>query len=408
MARPGRRRSRRGRGTRLAALRALTRRFGTDRRFAPALILVALVAAASFGLLPSAAATVVAPYDPPGPAIAALRAAPSNETSAAPATASSSSAAAPALTSPAERPTAPPAKAAFADDGTLLKPLSVTSGPSPFPLAVYTVSPGDTLTGIADRLGLSMMTLWWANQLASKDQLHIGQRLVVPPVDGVLYHAAEGDTVTSVATRFHADPLAVEAYNDLAGDELTLGQQVMVPNGVGPSIVEVAARTAPAKPTAAKPAARPAATTSATGCLGCGFAPLLWPVRGGYVSQGFGCTGFWAEPPFGSCPHFHGGIDIVAPAGTSIRAAAAGTVIFAGWKSNGGGYQVWVSDGNNYYTGYHHMSVVLVHAGQRIGRGQVIGRVGMTGNATGPHLHFEVWIGPIWAGGYRVNPNAYF
>ena len=138
-----------------------------------------------------------------------------------------------------------------------------------------------------------------------------------------------------------------------------------------------------------------------------GFAPLLWPVPGGYVSQGFGCTGVIWEPPFGSCPHYHTGIDIAAHEGAPILAAAAGTVVFAGWQSNGGGYQVWVSDGGNMYTGYHHMSSVGVFAGERIRRGQRIGAVGMTGNATGPHCHFMVSIGPFWAGGRPVDPRRY-
>ncbi len=138
-----------------------------------------------------------------------------------------------------------------------------------------------------------------------------------------------------------------------------------------------------------------------------GFAPLLWPVPGGYLSQGFGCTGVIWEPPYGSCPHYHNGLDIAAHEGTPIRAAAGGTVVFAGWQSNGGGYQVWVSDGGNMYTGYHHMSSIAVYSGERIARGQRIGAVGMTGNATGPHCHFMVSIGPFWAGGRPVDPRRY-
>jgi murein DD-endopeptidase MepM/ murein hydrolase activator NlpD len=82
-------------------------------------------------------------------------------------------------------------------------------------------------------------------------------------------------------------------------------------------------------------------------------------------------------------------------------------VIFAGWKNNGGGYQVWISHGSNLYTTYNHMSSITVGRGQSVGRGQQVGRVGMTGNATGPHCHFEVWRGPIWNGGTRVNPLLY-
>ncbi|MFI5262336.1 MAG: peptidoglycan DD-metalloendopeptidase family protein [Candidatus Limnocylindrales bacterium] len=303
-----------------------------------------------------------------------------------------------------------PSAAPFSSDGTLLDTPSGEAQPVGLQLRVYAVARGDTLTGIADRVGLSMMSIWWANKLTSKDQLHVGQVLLIPPVDGVVYTAQEGDTVAAVAARFHADPAAMTTYNGLATDELTLGQLLMIPNGVGPSILVAPSAPTATRPTATKPAPKLIvhAKAGSTGCIGCSFAPLAWPVKGGYVSQGFGCTGFVAEPPFGSCPHYHGGIDIAAPTGTPIVAAAAGTVIFAGWKSNGGGYQVWISDGHDFYTGYHHMSAVLVHAGQHVGRGQLIGRVGMTGDATGPHCHFEVWIGPIWAGGVRVNPVNYF
>ena len=121
---------------------------------------------------------------------------------------------------------------------------------------------------------------------------------------------------------------------------------------------------------------------------------FLWPVVGGgnYISQYF---------------HYgHYAIDIAADYGSRVRAAAAGTVIFAGWKSNGGGYQVWIAHGSGLYTTYNHMSAIIVGRGQSVGRGQQVGRVGQRGNATGPHLHFEVWRGPVWDGGTRVNPLA--
>ena len=80
---------------------------------------------------------------------------------------------------------------------------------------------------------------------------------------------------------------------------------------------------------------------------------------------------------------------------------------FAGWKNNGGGYQVWIAHGSGLYTTYNHMSSVSVGRGQHVSRGQKIGRMGATGFASGSHLHFEVWKGPIWNGGRRVNPLAY-
>jgi len=82
-------------------------------------------------------------------------------------------------------------------------------------------------------------------------------------------------------------------------------------------------------------------------------------------------------------------------------------VVFAGWKNNGGGYQVQISHGSGLYTTYNHMSSLSVGTGQSVARGQRVGRVGATGWATGPHLHFEVWVGGIWNGGRRVNPLSY-
>ena len=92
---------------------------------------------------------------------------------------------------------------------------------------------------------------------------------------------------------------------------------------------------------------------------------------------------------------------------TSVRAAASGTVTFAGWKNNGGGYQVWIAHGSGLYTTYNHMSSVAVGRGQSVARGQRVGRMGASGYASGSHLHFEVWRGKIWDGGQRVNPLAY-
>jgi murein DD-endopeptidase MepM/ murein hydrolase activator NlpD len=82
-------------------------------------------------------------------------------------------------------------------------------------------------------------------------------------------------------------------------------------------------------------------------------------------------------------------------------------VIFAGWKNNGGGYQVWIAHGSGLYTTYNHMSAISVGSGQGVSVGQQVGRVGQSGHATGPHLHFEVWRGGVWDGGSRVNPLAY-
>lgn len=106
---------------------------------------------------------------------------------------------------------------------------------------------------------------------------------------------------------------------------------------------------------------------------------LLWPMRGGYVSSRFGYR--WGRP--------HKGTDIAAPIGTPIFSAAAGRVVFSGWQE-GYGKLVIVDHGNGTQTKYGHCSELLVGVGTPVRQGSVLGKVGMTGHTTGPHLHYEV------------------
>jgi len=88
-------------------------------------------------------------------------------------------------------------------------------------------------------------------------------------------------------------------------------------------------------------------------------------------------------------PEFHPGIDLAGDYGEPVRASAAGTVVTAGWDS-GYGIKVDIDHGNRYHTWYAHLSRVDVVIGQRVTKGQIIARVGATGEATGPHLHYQV------------------
>ena len=97
----------------------------------------------------------------------------------------------------------------------------------------------------------------------------------------------------------------------------------------------------------------------------------------------------------------HPGIDLHAPKGTPILAAAKGSVSYAGWKV-GYGSTIEVNHGFGYMTRYAHASEILVRKGQKIARGDVLGQVGRTGTATAAHLHYEVWVG-----GKARNPLDY-
>jgi murein DD-endopeptidase MepM/ murein hydrolase activator NlpD len=106
---------------------------------------------------------------------------------------------------------------------------------------------------------------------------------------------------------------------------------------------------------------------------------LAWPVEAP-LGNGFGPRG----------NHFHAGIDLLAKAGTTVRAAAPGRVAYAGQIDGGWGKLVVVAHARRVRTMYAHLSTVAVDVGERVGTGSRVGAVGSTGNATGPHLHFEV------------------
>ncbi len=120
-----------------------------------------------------------------------------------------------------------------------------------------------------------------------------------------------------------------------------------------------------------------------------------WPVSGPITSP-FGLR----SNPFGSGFETHPGIDIGAASGTTIAAAAGGRVIFAGWYG-GYGNAIIIDHGGQTSTLYGHCSQIFVASGQDVQRGQAIGAVGMTGRATGPHLHFEVRVN-----GVPVDPTS--
>jgi murein DD-endopeptidase MepM/ murein hydrolase activator NlpD len=102
-------------------------------------------------------------------------------------------------------------------------------------------------------------------------------------------------------------------------------------------------------------------------------------------------------------------IDVAAPAGTPVVPILSGRVVFAGFRKNCGGYQVWIRHSNGLYSAYYHLKSERVRKGQRVREQEtVIGRVGRSGCASGAHLHVEMWRGKPWQpGSHRVSPRPY-
>ena len=127
---------------------------------------------------------------------------------------------------------------------------------------------------------------------------------------------------------------------------------------------------------------------------------LAMPFQGSApLTQSFGPTPYLAEPAYNGYSHFHTGLDYGLPLGTSIDAAAGGTVVAAGWDTTGFGNRVIVDHGNGMRTLYGHLQQVEVQPGAVVAAGQEIGLSGSTGNSSGPYLHFGVekdgqWVDP--------------
>jgi murein DD-endopeptidase MepM/ murein hydrolase activator NlpD len=275
---------------------------------------------------------------------------------------------------------------------SLRAPNPVTNTPKRIRLNVlkYTVQSGDTVSDIADQFSVSPDSILWANPKLedNPDMLSIGQELNIPPVSGVLYTVASGDSVQKIADKFKtnkfpSNTLVTNIVNlefnqqlhDLKPPEyaLTAGQFLMVPDGSKPYIPRVVnAYSGPLPATAAR----------GTGNFG-------WPVSGRITQK------FWSNHP---------GIDIGAPKGTPIYAADSGYVVAAGWDQEriSYGFMILINHGNGFVTRYAHLSAFNVQVGDSVKKGQIIGRVGSTGNSTGPHLHFE-----IINNGVRRNPFSY-
>ncbi len=258
----------------------------------------------------------------------------------------------------------------------------------------YVVKDGDSLWSIARAHDLIVEDINKANPELSTEKLSIGQELKLASVEPLI-----NAIITSTQVTSEVIPCDVQTKSD---SKLRWGQVKVVTAGesgeakVTYRVVrqnqQVVQRQEVGRQVVKKPAARVVAkgTNIMLASRGSGGGVLRWPVGGGITSR-YGPRG----------GRFHTGIDIGAGYGAAVGAAAGGRVTSTGWQG-GYGKMVTINHGNGLSTRYAHLSSINVSTGQSVGSGQIIGKVGSTGNSTGPHLHFEVL-----ANGSQRNPMNY-
>jgi len=248
----------------------------------------------------------------------------------------------------------------------------------------YTVTKGDSLWNIAQKFDIKMHEIISINQLDNITQLSVGQKLDIPTSEGavasgqetkptvsgtqeekpkdIIHTVQKGETLWGISRKYQVNIQSITSSNRISeSSRLIVGQKLTIPNVRNSSI---SARS------------------------------FIWPLNGLITSQ-FGMR------TLGGRRDYHTGIDIDGNTGDSIRVVESGKVSFSGYI-NGYGNIVIVEHTGGYSTVYAHNSSNLVREGQSVNKGDIIARVGATGNSTGSHLHFE-----IREDGKPVNPLIY-
>lgn len=222
----------------------------------------------------------------------------------------------------------------------------------------YTVHGGETLDSIAKKFDISIDTIKWANNLKT-DLIKPSQVLKIPPVTGIVHKVASGETIYTIAKKYHTNAQNIlnfpfNSFEDLDTFSLIAGQTLYVPNGT----IELE-----------KPAYQFIASIQAGVS---GSSNFIWPTSGGITQYPV-----W----------YHMAVDIANGSAPAVLAADSGTVVYAGCSTYGYGCNIIINHDNGYQTLYAHLSSYAVESGDSVAQGAAIGVMGSTGMSTGTHLH---------------------
>lgn len=235
-------------------------------------------------------------------------------------------------------------------------------------IAEYEAEKGDSSWSIAAKFDITLDTLLWANNLTKNSIIKIGQKLIIPPISGVIHHVKAGDTVSEIVQKYKAKAEELISFNNLSGEaDIFVGDILIIPGGVmPPPSVEYASTWVPIDASF--------------------FCPISPPCR---ITQGL---------------HWYNAIDFShGKCGEPIFAAAAGEVLKVKLTDStsesafgGAGNHLTILHPNGVVTMYGHIATSFVSPGEQVSRGQIIALMGGqpgtpgAGKSTGCHLHFGV------------------
>jgi murein DD-endopeptidase MepM/ murein hydrolase activator NlpD len=302
-----------------------------------------------------------------------------------------------ALATPTEQPV-------VEQEDALLRAASVAPTPELPPYQVYDVQEGDTVSSIATKFGVDPEYILANNaEIRDSDFLSLGQSIIIPAGNGILHEVRYGETLSDISARYDVDVDSITTFaanRITTPDDITETQLVYVPGGRVPAVTpppDDAIEEALEDPVAAaeelpdEESSDDASGEEFVEAIPASVTGLIWPVNGPISS------------PYSSGHPLGIDIDGFNLVGAPVVAATSGTVVFAGGNAccSYGLYVVVVSP-DGIETLYAHLSSISVVQGQTVSQGEALGIIGDTGYSTGVHLHFEVI-----DNGVRQNPVNY-
>jgi len=233
----------------------------------------------------------------------------------------------------------------------------------------YVVEPNDSFWSIANKFEVSLNTVLWANNLNQNSIIQPGQKLIIPPVSGVIHHVKAGDTVSEIAQKYKATAEEIAAFNGLSNEaDISVGDILVIPNGIMPTPAPQYAQVWVPLPSSYF------------------ICPIAPPCR---ITQGL---------------HWYNAVDFShGQCGEPIFAVAAGQVLkvkltnsTSPWAFSGAGNNLTILHPNGVVTMYGHIQTSFVNPGDEVSQGQIIALMGGqpgtpgAGMSTGCHLHFGV------------------